>query len=68
MKKVARVVSGAVVGGAMLSLGILASPAEASSAGGFCDDTPNYVCCCSTNSDGSIIDCSCMPRGVVQPT
>jgi hypothetical protein len=69
MKKVARVVSGAAVGGAMLSLGILVSPAAASPpGGGFCDETPSYVCCCSTNSDGSIIDCSCMPRGGVQAT
>ncbi len=64
MKKVARLVSGVSVGGAMLSLGLLASPARASSPGGFCDETPNYVCCCSTNADGSIIDCSCMPRTV----
>lgn len=68
MKKVARLVSGAVVGGALLSLGILATPAAAAGPGGFCDETPNYVCCCSTNSDGSIIDCSCMPKGGVEPT
>lgn len=67
MTKVARVVSGSAVGGAMLSLGMLVSPAEASPPGGFCDETPSYVCCCSTNTDGSIIDCSCMPKGPVEP-
>jgi hypothetical protein len=68
MKKVARVVSGAAVGGALLSLGLLVKPAAAAGPGGFCDETPNYICCCSTNSDGSINDCSCMPKGGVQPT
>jgi hypothetical protein len=68
MKKVARLVSGAAVGAAMLSLGVFVSPAQASAGGGFCDETQNYVCCCSTNGDGSIIDCSCMPKGGVEPT
>jgi hypothetical protein len=68
MLKLARIVSGALVGAAVLSVGAAVSPAEASSPGGFCDETPNYICCCSTNADGSINDCSCMPKGGVQPT
>jgi hypothetical protein len=69
MKKLARIVSGILVGAAMLGAGGLAAPAQASTGGGgFCDETPNYVCCCSTNSDGSINDCACMPKGGVAPT
>lgn len=68
MRKMACIVSGALVGTAMLSLGGLVSPAAASSPGGFCDETANFICCCSTNSDGSINDCSCMPKGGIQPT
>jgi hypothetical protein len=68
MRKMARIVSGALVGAAMLSLGVLVSPAEASSGGGFCDETANFICCCSTNPDGAINDCNCMPKGGMQPT
>lgn len=68
MRKMARIVSGALVGAAMLSLAVLVSPAEASSLGGFCDETANFVCCCSTNSDGAINDCNCMPKGGGQAT
>jgi hypothetical protein len=63
MKNFARLLSGALFGLALLVFGFGATPAAASSAGGgFCDETENYVCCCSTNPDGSIIGCSCMPK------
>ena len=62
MKRMARLFSGALVGAALL-LVLGASPRyAAASSGGFCDETENYVCCCSTNPDGSINDCSCMPK------
>jgi len=69
MNRVTRLVSGALVGGALLSLGFAVSQASAASPGGFCDETPNYVCCCTTNTDGSIQSCLCKPNGSgIQPT
>jgi hypothetical protein len=69
MTRATRLVSGALVGGALLSLGLMAAPASAAGPGGFCDETPNYVCCCTTNPDGSIQSCLCKPAGGgTQPT
>ncbi len=69
MNRVTRLVSGAFVGGAVLSLGFAATPASAAAAGGFCDETQNYICCCTTNADGSIQSCLCELNGSkIQPT
>jgi hypothetical protein len=61
MTRTTRLASGALVGGALLSLAFAAAPASAAVAGGFCDETANYLCCCSTNADGSIQSCRCTP-------
>lgn len=68
MKRVTRLASGALVGGALLSFTLPATPAAAAGSGGFCDETPNFVCCCTTNADGTIQSCLCRPRGsTVEP-
>jgi hypothetical protein len=68
MTRVIRLASGAIVGGALLFLGLTAAPARAAVAGGFCDETENYICCCTTNADGSIQSCVCRPPEGMQPT
>lgn len=69
MNRVTRLVSGALVGAALLSFGFAVTPASAAPAGGFCDETQNYVCCCTTNGDGSIQSCLCKPSGSkIEPT
>jgi hypothetical protein len=69
VQPLARLAAGALAGAALLSVGLAAAPATASaSGGGFCSETPSYICCCSTNDDGSINDCTCMPKTAPQPT
>lgn len=69
MNRVTRLVSGAFLGGALLSVAFAVTPASAAGPGGFCDETANYVCCCTTNADGSIQSCLCKPSGGgIQPT
>jgi hypothetical protein len=62
MKSIGRFMSGSLLGVALLMAAFATKPAAAYSAGGFCNETANYVCCCSTNPDGSINDCSCMKK------
>lgn len=62
MKAPARLFGGAFVGAALLLAASAISPAPASAVSdGFCDETENYVCCCTTNPDGSIQSCYCQP-------
>jgi hypothetical protein len=68
MNRVMRLAGGVLVGGALLSFILPAAPALAAGPGGFCDETPSYVCCCTTNADGTIQSCLCRPRGVVEAT
>jgi hypothetical protein len=68
MNRVMRTACGALVGGALLSLALPATPASAAAAGGFCDETPGYVCCCTTNADGTLQSCLCKPKGGIEPT
>lgn len=60
MKRMARLLSGALFGGALLTLGMTILPQTAMAAsGGFCDETENYLCCCSTTDSGAITQCVC---------
>ena len=60
MKRSARLLGGALVGAALLVGASAISPVPASAVSdGFCDETENYVCCCTTNPDGSIQSCRC---------
>jgi hypothetical protein len=65
VNRIGRFASGACVGVALLSAGVAVAPAAASStSGGFCDETQNYVCCCTTFPDGTIQSCECTPKQV----
>lgn len=70
MNRFIRLFSGAAVGAALLTLGTLAGPAPARAAagGGFCDETENYVCCCSTDAAGRIVDCRCQQKAAPAPS
>lgn len=57
--RIHRFLAGALFGGTLLSL---AAPAAASSSGegGFCREYGDFICCCSLDDDGRIIDCRCV--------
>ena len=61
MKNLARLLGGSLAGAALLTFAFAVTPAAANPTG-FCSETDNYVCCCSQNPDGSINDCTCMPK------
>ena len=63
MKRVTRFLSGGLFGAALLTLGIAVSPQPASATSdGFCDETQNYICCCSTGPGGQIYGCNCATK------
>ena len=67
-KPFARFLSGALLGGAIVGVSLAAAPRSAAAQNtGFCSDTGNYLCCCSTRPDGTIIQCACQSKPP-QPT
>lgn len=61
----ARALSGALFGGALLALAVAVTPRPAAAQTGFCSETENYICCCSLNADGSINTCACQSKASI---
>lgn len=63
--RIKRLLSGMMVGGAILALA--PSPARAAQQGGRCFEGGNFLCCCSTGPSGEFIDCRCLEVIPLQP-
>lgn len=60
MKRLTRLLGGALFGAALLTAGNVTFPRTALAAvDGFCDETENYICCCTVNELNQIRMCAC---------
>lgn len=63
MQRLTRLFGGALFGAALLTAGIVTFPQTArADEGGFCDETENYICCCTVDEHNNIRMCSCSTK------
>lgn len=68
MQKIQRLVSGAVLGGAMLfAVQAFTPQGLLAQAGGFCDESGGKTICCSTDANGQIKDCKVVVVSAAAP-